>query len=224
MKAGQAKEERATMKMRMATVLVAGLISALPAMAATCPGTVVFQDAYTAPNPALNVTPLPESTLTVKDGKAEVVFLKQGMARMGEYHGTPYGDVNVCLTFATPSTDKAENQTAGLVFWSADENNFYALEFTVNGQFAVLQQANGGDYTHPIPWAVSAALVQAPGGSNTLRVQTRGNVATLFINDQQVGTVTGTPPSGGGLVGFYAASSTTSLSTWDISGLTVATP
>ncbi len=212
------------MRMRRSIVLVAVFISALPAMAATCPGTVVFQDAYTTPNPALNVAPLSGSTITVKDGKAEVVFSQQGVARMGEYLGTPYGDVNICLTFATPSTDKAENQTAGLVFWATDYNNFYALEFTVNGQFAVLQQVNGGDYQHPLPWGVSPALAQAPGASNTLRVQTRGNVATLFINDQQVGTVTGTPPSGGGLVGFYTASSTTSLSTWDVSALTVAKP
>ena len=68
------------------------------------------------------------------------------------------------------------------------------------------------------PWRKGA------GASNTLRVQTRGNVATLFINDQQVGTLTGTPPAGGGLAGFYTSSSSTSLSTWDISGYTVATP
>ena len=213
-----------TMRMRRATVLMAGLVSALPAMAATCPGTVVFQDAYTTPNPALNVAPAPESTVTVKDGKAEVVFLKQGMARMGEYRGAPYGDVNVCLTFATPSTDKAEDQTAGIVFWATDDNNFYILEITVNGQVAVGQQVNGGAYTHPVPWAVNAAVATGTGASNTLRVQTRGNVATVFVNDQQVGTATGTPPPGGGLVGFYSSSSVTSLSTWDVSGLTVATP
>ena len=193
-------------------------------MAATCPGTVVFQDAYTTPSPALNVAPAPESTLTIQGGKAEVAFLKQGMARMGEYRGTPYGDVNVCLTLATSSTDKAEDQTAGIVFWATDDNNFYMLEITVNGQFAVGQQAQGGAYTHPIPWAANAAVAQGVGASNTLRVQTRGNVATLFINDQQVGTVTGTPPAGGGLAGFYTSSSSTSLSTWDMSGYAVATP
>ncbi len=212
------------MRERLGIALVAGLISGLPAMAATCPGKMVFQDAYTTPNPNLNVAPAAESTIAIKDGKAEVAFLKPGMARMGEYRGMPYGDVNVCLTFATPSTNKAEDQSAGIIFWATDDNNFYILEITVNGQVAVGQQVNGGAYTHPVPWAVNAAAATGTGASNTLRVQTRGNVATVFVNDQQVGTMTGTPPPGGGLVGFYTASSSTSLSTWDVSGLTVATP
>jgi hypothetical protein len=44
----------------------------------------------------------------------------------------------------------------------------------------------------------------------------------LFINDQQVGTLTGTPPAGGGLVGFDALSSDTSASTLIFTGFTVA--
>jgi hypothetical protein len=212
------------MRNAIAITAILGLSTVMPAVAATCPGTVVFQDAYASPNAALNVVAAPESAIAVKDGKAEVVFLKQGMARMGEYRGMPYGDVNVCLTVATPATDKAEGQKAGLVFWATDDNNFSMLEITVDGQFSVGQQVNGGDYQHPLPWQTSKALAQGTGATNTLRVQTRGNVVTLFINDQQVGTLTGTPPPGGGLIGFYSGSSTTSLSTWDFSGLTVAKP
>ncbi len=212
------------MRNRIAIAAILGVCWEAPATAATCPGTVVFQDAYTTPNPALNVTPAAESTVTVKDGRAEVAFLKQGMARMGEYRGMPYGDANFCVTLATPSTDSVGDQSAGLIFWATDDNNFYVLEISLNGQFAVGQQVNGGIYTHPVPWAVNAAVASGAGASNTLRVQTRGNVATVFVNDQQVGTLTGTPPTGGGLTGFYTSSSSTSLSTWDVSGLTVATP
>jgi hypothetical protein len=212
------------MRNAIAVAAILTLTSVVPAMAATCPGTPVFQDAFTTPNSTLNIEPAPEATVTVKDGKAEVVFLQQGKERIEQYHGAPYGDVNLCLTIATPATDKAEDQSAGLVFWATDYNNYSMLEVSLSGQLTVIQEASGGNFQHLLPWHANAALAKGAGASNTLRVQTKGNVATFFVNDQQVGTVTGTPPSGGGLVGFYASSSSTSLSTWDFSGFSVATP
>ena len=62
------------------------------------------------------------------------------------------------------------------------------------------------------------------GVANTLRVQTAGNTATLFINDQQVGTFTGTPPAATSQVGFFTGSSSKTADTWDVSDLTVTKP
>jgi hypothetical protein len=64
------------------------------------------------------------------------------------------------------------------------------------------------------------------GKTNTLRVQTKGTVATLYINGQQVESLSGQPPAGGGYVGFYAESEAayTAKETWDISNFTVAMP
>jgi hypothetical protein len=64
------------------------------------------------------------------------------------------------------------------------------------------------------------------GKSNTLRIQTRGNTATLFINDLQVGNLTGTPPSGGGMFGFYAesANSATGVDKFDFTSFAASAP
>jgi hypothetical protein len=55
-------------------------------------------------------------------------------------------------------------------------------------------------------------------------VQTKGNAASLYINNQLVETFSAVPPAGGGVVGFYTQSDSawTTKETWQISNLTVA--
>lgn len=211
---------------KFALVASLSLLAALPvAAAAACPGTQVFQDAFNTANPVLNVAAMTQSTVKIGGGKAEVAFLVINSGR-GFLYGTQYGDAVVCATFATLATDKAENQAAGIVFWAPDYSTYYSLQIVpASGQFAVTQLLTTGSWGLPVAWTASPAIVKTMGGTNTLRVQTKGGTATLFINDQQVGTVTGTPPAGGGLVGFWVGSSnTTATDTWDVTNFSVAIP
>jgi hypothetical protein len=201
------------------------MFSVLPAAAATCPGIVVAQDSFATPNPAWDATVYPQTKFLIQGGKAEVSIIQPGYSRVEEYWGARYGDVDLCITVATPATDKAEGQVGGLVFWATDYNNYYTLLVNpANGQFAVAQKLPSGQWSFPVAWAASPAVVQGTGKVNTLRVQTREKTATLFVNDQQVGSFTGTPPAGGGQVGFYAESekSATSTDTFDFTDFAVA--
>ncbi len=212
------------MRALLAATALLSLSCVLPAAAAPCQGTIVLQDPFTTPNPALNVAASPQSKITIQGGKAEVTFL-QAAGRSALYGTNQYGNANVCATFATAATDKAETQTAGIVFWAADSSNYFTFQIQPSGgQFAVAQLAADTTWTLPLAWTASAAIVKTMGSANVLQVQTRGNVVTLFINGQQVGTFTGTAPSGGGIVGFFADTSTTSLDTWDISDFSVGIP
>ena len=213
------------MRNPVATGLLISLLSVLPAAAATCPGTVVMQDPFTATNPAWDTTATPQSKIAIQGGKAEITLIQPGFARIEQYWGARYGDVNVCVTVATPATDKAEGQLEGLIFWAADYNDYYLLLVNPsNGQFEVGKKLTTGQWSFPVAWTASPAIVQGLGKSNALRVQTKGNTATFFINDQQAGSVTGTPPAGGGQVGFYAESlgSATSTETFDFANFAVA--
>jgi hypothetical protein len=51
-------------------------------------------------------------------------------------------------------------------------------------------------------------------------------MASLYVNSQLVETFSAAPPTGGGVVGFYAQSDSayTTKETWQISNLTVAVP
>ena len=118
---------------------------------------------------------------------------------------------------------KAETQPARILFWAADYTAFYTFEITpVTGQFAIYQMVPGTGWAVPLASTASAAIMKTMGAANTLQVQTRGNVATLFINGQQVGTFTGTPLPGGGAVGFSVSNASSSLDTWDVTDFSVA--
>lgn len=181
------------------------LFSALHAIAATCPGNVIAQNQFTAPSPAWDSTPAPQSKIAFQGGKATVSILQGNMARVLEDWGSRFGDVNICVTVATVATETPNSQIGSVLFWAVDYNAYYLLQVNgTNGQFAVAQRLPNGQWAYPIGWTASPAIVQGVGKSNALRVQTKGNTATLFINDQQVGTFKGTPPTGGGQAGFQA--------------------
>ena len=201
-----------------ATVALFCFLSLLPAAAATCPGTAILQDGFTTANTSLDQSPYAQSKIAIQGGKAELTLIQPGYVRSEEYWGKQFGDVNACVTVAMPATEKAEGQTAGIIFWAADYNSYYTFEINAgSGQYQVGQKLPAGTWAFPVGLTASPAIVQGVGKANTLRVQTRGNAVTLFINDQQVGTVTGTPPAGGGQVGFIGESQTSASGpdTWD---------
>jgi hypothetical protein len=205
------------MRNALARAILFCMFALLPVYAAPCPGIVILQDAFTAANPSLDVNPYAQSKIAVQGGKAEMTLIQPGYVRAEEYWGKQFGDMNVCVTVTTPATDKAEGQSAGIIFWAPDYNSYYTFEVNPGtGQYMVGQKQATG-WTFPVGLTASPAIAQGMGKSNTLRVQTRGNTATLFINDQQVGTVTGTPPAGGGQVGFTGESQSTASGpdTWD---------
>ncbi|MGO9492140.1 MAG: hypothetical protein ACLPZY_07605 [Terracidiphilus sp.] len=216
------------MRNGFAATLLMSVFVVAPAAAATCPGTVVLQDAFATPNTTLDLEAYPQDKIAIQGGKAEVTFLQAGFGRADEYWGTLLGDVNVCATVSEPATDKAENQAAGIIFWGASYNSYYTFQIQpAAGTYAVAEftpGASGSTWTFPVTWTASAAVVKTMGSANTLQVETKGTTATLLINGQQVGTVTGTPPGGGGQVGFYVGSSTTSTSTWDVTNFSASSP
>ena len=75
----------------------------------------------------------------------------------------------------------------------------------------------------PPPGRKSDAIKQGLGQTNELRLVTQGNVATFYINDQQVTAIHGFPPTGGSLLGLHAESGASSY-TWQFSEFKVTKP
>jgi hypothetical protein len=203
--------------------LLLTLSFALPA-AAACPGTVVFTDLFKTPNPALDLTANAQSAVAIAAGKAEITFLQTGVSRNEEYSNTQYGDANICAAFTVPKTDKAVNPALGIIFWGASYTSFYSFQIQPVAGTMSLAQMTATGWTFPIAWTANAAVVKTLGAVNTLEVQTKGASITLLINGLTVATSSGTPPAGGGVVGFTVSGSTTNLDTLDITSFTVAIP
>jgi hypothetical protein len=200
------------------------LLCALTAAADPCPGTVILQNQFAAPNPNWDTSTTASSKAALQNGQFVVSFITQNTARSIQYQGDVYGDVNLCVTVSTPATDKPVDQVAGLVFWATDYSSYYT--FLINpvlGQWEVTHLA-GGRWLYPSPFQASTAIKTGVGTSNSLQVQMRGTTATIFINGTQVGTVSGVAPTGGGLVGFYTQSASTATSTWQISDFSLSKP
>lgn len=200
-------------------------LSTLPVAAASCPGTPVLQDSFNSVNSALSPTPNDSSTIAIQGGKAEISVTKATYARTEIYSGLRYGDANICVTVATPPTDTAQKQDAGIVFWADGYGAYYTFEITPEGMFSVAQLA-GGKWSYPLHLTASPAIVQGTGKTNTLRVLTKGSSATLYINDQQVTAFDGTPPAGGSMAGFIgdASGELTGSVTFDFTNFIVAVP
>jgi hypothetical protein len=144
----------------MRTTLLAftlSLISGLPALAAGCPGKILFQDTFATLNPAWNVLPLATATAAVNNGKFVVNLLVPHANRVELYQGDVYNDVTVCVTTQSGAGDKVADQGAAIVFWARDLTNFYVFEVTASGGFTV-EHLVGGRWLIPVPAVVSAAV------------------------------------------------------------------
>jgi hypothetical protein len=195
----------------------------LPASAA-CPGTVIFQDKFSDGDSFFNLQTGTPAQLSVQGGKGQIIVQQASYGQSVQYTGLQFGDANICGTFNTLPTDKAENQMAGIEFWATDYSNLCSFIINpTNGQFQIAQKI-AGNWTVIVTSTPNTAVVRGMGKTNTLRVQTKGNLASFYINNQLVETFTVTAPAGGGVVGVYAQSDSTftTKETWQISNLTVA--
>ncbi len=187
------KRQRATLAMAMAVVLMA--------VTASLAGKVLFEEKFTALDPAWGAA---GPTMDVKDGKLIITpemnttqtVLNQASVFPNDAEGS------FAMTFVKAG---APTWGSGLVFWARDYNEYYALLINPEGWFAV-QRYVAGRYLLPVAWRESNAIKQGEGAENQLKVVTKGNKATVFVNGKEVISLSGQPPQGGTLIGFKVAS------------------
>lgn len=187
------KRQSAALAMAMAVVLMA--------VTASLAGKVLFEDKFTALDPAWGAAgPIME----VKDGKLIITpemnttqtVLNQADVFPNDAEGS------FAMTFVKA---QAPGWGSGLVFWARDYNEYYAVLINPEGWFAV-QRYVAGRYLLPVAWRESGAIKQGEGAENRVKVVTKGNNAAVFFNGKEVISLSGQPPQGGTLIGFKVAS------------------
>ena len=106
------------MRNGIATAVMFGLISVLPAAAATCPGNVTYHDTFATQGPGWNTTTGPTVKVTMGGGKADFNFTGAGLGQSLQYTVNQYGDLSLCATVSAPATDR--NRACTLLRTCAD--------------------------------------------------------------------------------------------------------
>ncbi len=136
-------------------------------------------------------------------------------------NGNVFTDMDACVTVEPTAMGPQEGHAyGGLIFWAIDTSNYY--EFTVSGlgTYAVFRHL-ANRWITVLNWTPNAAIKKGVNQSNQLRVVTKGNQATLYINGTQLTTFSGQPPAGGGEIGLSGASGAKTLPVWQFTNLKI---
>lgn len=172
-------------------------VAASPALA--CQGsTVLFEDDFSFADPSWGTV----EGMAIEDGKLKVQVNPAGGYTLLNQAGF-YTDFDACID-VVQHNDEPDGGWGSLVFWGVDYDNFYTLDVTTSGYVKVSRLQNTR-WLSPVDWTLTEGVVNSGTGVNRLRVLAKGNVATIFVNDQQIAQFRGQPPEGGGLIGVYGA-------------------
>jgi hypothetical protein len=161
------------------------------------------------------------SSISLKNGAVHIT-VPANSASWTTYSGFNFTDMDASVT-VTP--ENATGNAAGLLFWATGPSDFF--DFTISdtaGTFGVFKHVS----TAASPWQTIVPYMKTsllkPGAANVLRVVTKGNYVTLYINGQQAGSLSVMAPSGGGTVGIEGEGSAKGPSDYAFTNLTVSQP
>lgn len=186
-----------------------------------CKGSqVLFEDNFSTLDPAWGEQ---NANLSVSNGKLMVkpevnssyVLLNQGNI---------FEDVDTCVKLTQVSSDDP-TYSAGLIFWAKDSSDYYYFLATSDGWYTIKRWVNQRSLA-PVDWRQTNATKKGLGQTNQLRVVSKGNQATVYLNDAELITFSGQPPQGGGFIGMIAFSpeKATNKNVWEFSELKVTKP
>ena len=188
------------MKSKVAAVMMAMAVVLLT-VTASLAGKVLFEDKFTSLDPSWGA---PGPIMDAKDGKLVITPQKNtSQTILNQANVFPNdAEIGCTLTFVKAP---APTWGSGPVFWSKDYNEYYCVLINAEGWFAV-QRYVAGRYLLPVAWRQSDAIKKGEGAANQVKVVTKDNKATVFINGKEVISLSGQPPQGGSLIGFKVAS------------------
>ena len=162
---------------------------------------VLFEDKFNTLDPSWAA---PSATINAKDGKL-IITPDKDMTQtyLNQANILPNDmEANYTVTFVKAA---APAYGSGLVFWAKDLDNWYCLQINANGWFAV-ERHTSDHRLMPVAWREDASLKKGEGAENQVKLVTKGNQGTIFINGKEVLSFTGQPPEGGSLIGFRVSS------------------
>jgi hypothetical protein len=180
---------------------------------------VVFEDKFTIFDHGWGV---PSDAAAVKDG-AMVLSPKLNFSTslLNQANFVPTdADISVTMTYLKTG-DPAYG--GGLIFWANGYDEYYSLIFNAEG-ICSIQRLIRGRWLTPVTWREFDAIKKGTNQPNLMRVVTKGNSATAYINGKELAIFSGQAPEGGQLVGIRCSSGPKGENEATFSGFKVTTP
>jgi len=156
-----------------------------------CEGSeVVFEDGFDDDAGGWAV----RDSVQVKDGQFVFKLTPDDMqSNLNVTHTVENADI--CSEAVWPEGDQPV-LGAGLLFWGEDKKTYFQFGVLNNGKFWIARKQDGK--WHTIAENIEASSIKtSPGAGNTLRVTTKGNAVTFYINGTKVRELRGQAPKGG---------------------------
>ncbi len=202
-----------------AAVLLLAVATTMVAATVCLAAKVIFEDKFASLDPAWGS---PSSIMSVKDGKLVITPENNTTQTILNQANVLPDDMEASYSMTFVKAP-APSWGSGLVFWAKDYDEYYAILINAQGWFGV-QRHVSNRYLLPVAWRESDAIKKGEGAENQVKVVTKGNQATIFINGQEVIALNGQPPQGGSLIGFKAASGPEGVNTVAFANLQVTQP
>lgn len=196
------------------------LMASVGAAFATCQGRVVlYEDRFERLQPTWGEV---DDSFRTEDGKL-VVAPEPAAYLWRTNRASLFDDVDMCISLTTIEGVDPEESKAGLIFWYVDENNFYAFEYAPNGKASVWRRQRGR-WLEQVDWQDVEGANQGDDAENELRIVTRGDRVTLYLNEEEFAEFDGVPPNEGQQIGVFAASPESGTARFAFDNLKVTRP
>jgi len=196
------------------------LMASVGAAFATCQGRVVlYEDRFERLQPTWGEA---DDSFRTEDGKL-VVAPEPAAYLWRTNRASLFDDVDMCISLTTIEGVDPEESKAGLIFWYVDENNFYAFEYAPNGKASVWRRQRGR-WLEQVDWKDVEGANQGDDAENELRIVTRGDRVTLYLNEEEFAEFDGVPPNEGQQIGVFAASPESGTARFAFDNLKVTRP
>jgi hypothetical protein len=136
----------------------------------------------------------------IENGKLTVTAAADRIYQLQNQSGF-FDDIDFCADMVQ-HTDDPGNSDGGLLFWATDSDNYYLFLVSITGRAKVVRR-QAGRWVTPVAFTANDAIKTKNTDANSLRVVTKGNVATFYVNGKQFSQLKGFPPQGGGLIGVF---------------------
>jgi hypothetical protein len=120
------------------------------------------------------------------------------------YPALRYQNATICAHLKSPpQVTDPRGAVAGVIFWGANNDNYYVAEIVPEGSYAIYRRL-ARNWIPVVALTKDEHLKTGVGAENEISVQVVDNFGALFVNGVKIREFRGQPPDGGAAVGLYA--------------------